>query len=136
MKPVDSAELSALLDGELSPGRAAEVRRALAEDSELRTEFENLSAVHSDLIASAEAAKFHPRISLAGGTWFPAAGIIGFAVAMLALRLVVKLIPLGVGAVVQLAALTLVLWWVVSYLLRVVDDEHWKLAQQATADMG
>ena len=40
MKPVDPAEISALLDGELSPERTEQVRRAIAEDSQLRCVFE------------------------------------------------------------------------------------------------
>jgi hypothetical protein len=39
MKPVDPAEISALLDGELTAERAEQVRCAIAEDNQLRLVF-------------------------------------------------------------------------------------------------
>ena len=135
MKPVDPAEISALLDGELSPERTEEVRRAIAEDSQLRCVFENLSVVHRDLTDSAVAARFQPRISLAKSARFPALGVLGFAVAMLVLRLMAKLVPLGVGVVFQAAALALVLWWVSSCLLRFALDERRRFAGSEAPNM-
>ena len=126
MKPVDPAEVSALLDGELSPERAEQVRRAIAEDSELRCVFESLSVVQRDLTACAVAARFRPKISLATSTRFPAVGVLGFAAAMLILRLSVKLVPLGVGVILQATALALVLWWVSSCLVRLSHDDRWR----------
>jgi anti-sigma factor RsiW len=125
MKPIDPAEVSALLDGELSPERTEQVRRAIAEDSELRCVFESLSAVHRDLTSCAVAARFRPQISLARRR-FPAVGVLVFAAAMLALRVTAKLVPLGVGVVLQVAALALVLWWVSSCLVRLAHDERWR----------
>jgi anti-sigma factor RsiW len=127
MKPVDPAEVSALLDGELSPERAEQVRRAIAEDSELRCVFEELSAVHRDLITCAVAARFHPRISLAKSTSFPAVGVLGLTLAMLTLRLMVKLLPLGIGVAFQATALVLVLLWVFFYLVPLTHDEGWRI---------
>ena len=126
MKPVDPAEISALLDGELPPERAEQVRRALAEDGELRCVFENLSVVHGDLTACGVAARFRPRISVPSSTRFPAVGVLGFTVAMLVLRVTAKLVPLGVGAVFQAAALALILWWVSSCLVRLAHEERWR----------
>ncbi|MHC4407178.1 MAG: anti-sigma factor [Planctomycetota bacterium] len=127
MKPVDPAELSAFLDGELSPERAEQVRCAIAEDSELRRVFEELSAVHRNLMTCAVAARFQPRISLAKSRSFPALGILGLALAMLILRLAVKLLPLGVGVAFQATALLLVLLWVFFCLVRLTHDEHWRI---------
>ena len=124
MKPVDPAEISALLDGELSPERNEQVHRALAENSELRCVFENLSAVHRELTACGVSARFRPRISLASSTKYPAVGVTGFAVAMLVLRVTAKFVPLGVGVVFQATALAVVLWWVSSCLLRLAHDER------------
>ena len=135
MKPVDPAEISALLDGELSPARTEQVRRALAENSELRSVFENLSAVHRDLTACGVAARFRPRISLASSTRFPSVGVLGFTVAMLVLRVTAKLVPLGVGFVFQATALGLVLWWVSSCLLRLAHDEHRRFAGSEAANL-
>ena len=99
MKPVEPAEVSALLDGELSPGRAAQVRQAISEGSELRSVFEDLSAVHRELTACAAAARFQPRISLARSTSYPGAGVLGFALGLLVLRVMVKLLPMVVEPV-------------------------------------
>jgi anti-sigma factor RsiW len=123
MKPVDPAEISALLDGELSAERSEQVRRSIAESSELRQVFEELTAVHRDVTADAVAARFRPRLSLPGGTTFPALGVLGFAIAMLVVRVAAKLVPVTVGGVLHAAALAAVLWWVCSCLLRVAADE-------------
>ena len=135
MKPVDPAEISALLDGELSPERTKQVRRAIAENSELRCVFENLSAIHRALTACAAAVRFQPRISLARSFGFPAIGVLGFAVAMLVLRLTAKLVPLGVGVVFQATALAIVLWWVSTCLLRLAHDERWRFAGSEASNM-
>lgn len=135
MKPVNPAEVSALLDGELSPERAEQVRRAIAENSELRCVFEELSAVHRDLITCSAAARFRPRISLASSMRFPAVSVFGLAAAMLVLRVTAKLVPLGVGVAFQATALALVLWWVFSRLLRLAHDERWEFAGSKAASM-
>jgi len=135
MNSVDPAELSALLDGELSPERTEKVRGALAENSELRSVFENLLAVHRELTACGLAARFRPRIWLPSGTRFPVVDVLGFAVAMLILRVTVKFVPLGVGVILQATALAVVLWWVSSCLLRLAHDERWPYAKSEAANM-
>jgi len=129
MKPVDPAEISALLDGELSPERTEQVRRAIAEDSELRREFDELSVVHTDLTRCAVATRFQPRLPFLKNTSPPAIAIVGLGLAMLILRLTVKLIPLGVGVAVQSTALVLVLLWVFHCLVRLTHDEPWRFAE-------
>ena len=126
MKPVDPAEVSALLDGELSAERAEQVHRAMTKDSELRCVFEELSAVHRDLTTCAVAARFQPQISLARSTSFPVVAVFGFAAVVLILRVTAKLVPLGVGVAIQAAALALFLWWVLSCLVRLSQDERWR----------
>lgn len=135
MKPVDPAEVSALLDGELSPERAEQVRCAITEDSELRRVFEELSSVHRDLMICAVAARFQPRISLAKSTSFPAVGILGLGLAMLILRLIVKLLPLGVGVAFQSTALVLVLLWVFFCLVRLTHNERWRIVGAEAPNM-
>jgi anti-sigma factor RsiW len=132
MKPVDPAEVSALLDGELSPNRAKEVRCAIAEDSELRRVHEELSAIHRDLMTCAVAARFQPRISFVKSTSFPAVGILILGLAMLILRLTVKLLPLGVGVAFQATALVLVLLWVFSCLPRLTRDGRGRIGGAET----
>jgi anti-sigma factor RsiW len=123
MKPVDPAEISALLDGELSPERSEQVRRSMAESSELRGVFEELTAVHRDLAADAVAARFRPRLALPKRTKVSALSIVGFTTAMLVLRLTAKLAPVTVGGFLHAVALVIVLWWVCSRLLRIAVDE-------------
>lgn len=62
MKPVDPAELSALLDGELSPERSREVEAAIASDPELRAEWEQLRTLDARWRSAAATAAFRPQI--------------------------------------------------------------------------
>ena len=135
MKPIDPSEISALLDGELSLERAEQVRRAIAEDSEMRRVFEELSAVHRDLIVCAVAARFQPQITFAKSSSFPPVSILGLGLAMLILRLTVKLLPLGVGVAFQATALVLVLLWVFFCLVRLTHDERWRIVGAETPNM-
>ena len=64
MKPLDSAELSAYLDGELSAQRMREVESILASDPIARAEFEALAAVDADWRTSARSAGFRPNVEL------------------------------------------------------------------------
>ena len=66
MRPVEPEEISALLDGELAPGRAEEVRRAIAEDRGLRELYQQFADMDSDLNSYAAACQFNPRLSLPG----------------------------------------------------------------------
>ena len=134
MKTVDPAELSALLDGEISPERTEQVHRALAENSELRSVFESLSAIHKELATCAVAVRFQPRISLASSTRVSAV-VLGIALVMLVLRVMTKLVPLGVAAMLQAVALVLVLWWVSFYLLRLVHEERWWFMRSEVPNM-
>jgi anti-sigma factor RsiW len=129
MKPVDPAEVSAMLDGELSPERAEQVRHAIAEDEELRLMFDELSVVDRDLKAHAVAARFRPRISLSKSASFPAVGVIGFTVAVLILRLAVKVLPLSLSIWLQAAVLVFVIWWMSSHLVRLTQDERWRIVE-------
>ena len=135
MKPVDPAEISALLDGELSPERAEQIRCAIAEDSELRRVFDELSAVHTDLTHCAVAARFQPRLTLARSTGSPANAIVGLGLAMLTVRLTVKLLPLGIGVALQAMALVLVLLWVFRCLVRLSQDERWRFLEAGAPNM-
>lgn len=64
MSPVQPEELSALLDGELSPERAQEVRAQVAGDSSLAKELEMLAHLDTRWRALATAAAFEPRVNL------------------------------------------------------------------------
>jgi len=64
MSDVKPEELSALIDGELSAERAAEVREALAGDLELRAELEGLCIIDRNIRRAADDASFDPEIRL------------------------------------------------------------------------
>jgi anti-sigma factor RsiW len=65
MNAIDPAELSALLDGELSPQRAREVEAAIARDPELRAAFGRLRALDARWRSMASTAAFRPETDLA-----------------------------------------------------------------------
>jgi anti-sigma factor RsiW len=63
MSAIEPAELSALLDGELSAERARAVEAALASDAALRAEFEALARADAAWRAHARTAAFVPAIA-------------------------------------------------------------------------
>lgn len=64
MNPVQPEELSALLDGELEPARALEVRAQIAIDPALRLEFETLSAADAAWWVAAGSGAFVPDVKM------------------------------------------------------------------------
>ena len=64
MKTIEAAELSALLDGELSPERAQEVRGEIERNASLKAEFERLSLADGNCRADASSAEFAPAVTL------------------------------------------------------------------------
>jgi anti-sigma factor RsiW len=63
-RPIDPAELSALIDGELPPERAREVETLIAQNPALRAEYETLRALDARWRANASAALFEPMVRL------------------------------------------------------------------------
>jgi anti-sigma factor RsiW len=123
MPPIDPAELSAYLDGELPAGRADEVRAALARDAALRATFERLAALDADCTARAAAAMFRPRVQLtpspAPGRYWMVAGAIGLLLVRLALKSPPPAIAAGLGALL----LVLFLGWGPRRILRATDAD-------------
>ena len=64
MNPIDKAELSAFLDGELDTLRSEEIKLALKNDPTLRAEFESLSAMDATWSESARSAAERVAIDL------------------------------------------------------------------------
>ncbi|QPC91899.1 anti-sigma factor [Mesorhizobium sp. INR15] len=62
MNDFDPAELSAFLDGELSPARAGEIEALIATDPGMRSAFEQLKRADQQLKSVADAAAFRPDI--------------------------------------------------------------------------
>jgi anti-sigma factor RsiW len=110
MRQVEEYELSALLDGELDPQRAEEVRACIESDPALREQFNALKQLDARLRRTAEQARFVPEIAFpaepAGEApaWQWAAGL-AVVTALIGVRLLPKLVELAVfGLALQLAA--------------------------------
>ena len=97
MKSIDPAEISALLDGELSPERADQVRRAITEDDSLRRLYGQLVGLDADLKAYVAAAMFRPRLSVAQEPSVKGFRVLLMTLALLITRLAVKFLPTSFG---------------------------------------
>jgi anti-sigma factor RsiW len=112
MHPIDPAELSAFLDGELPAKRAEEVRAALALDPALRQSFEQLVALDADWKERAATAMFRPRVQLEAA---PSAG---------RFRVAAKALPSLYGAGLDALLLALVVGWGLVRILRTTDADR------------
>lgn len=133
MMTYDPAELSALLDGELDATRAAELRAAMREDDQLRTEFERLAGLHQRLLDDARSRQFQPQIALADSTASLRWPVLALVACVLAVRLASKLAPPEVGAALEGLLLLVLLSWLATRLWRATDADYLKLVQQAVA---
>jgi len=125
MLPIEPAELSAFLDGELPAGRAEEVRAALAQDPLLRQSYEQLVAFDTDWSARAAAAMFRPRVRLdrapiAGRFLLVAAVVLG----LLLLRMALKALPPLYGVGLEALLLTLVVGWGLRRIMHTTDADR------------
>lgn len=111
MTDVSQEELSALIDGELDPARAAIVRAAIHADPELAAQFQGLNALDEALRMTATEAAFSPVFTLPATTeaaaisWrWPAS--IAAILMLVVVRLLPKLIELPLlGLMAQLLVL-------------------------------
>jgi hypothetical protein len=130
MKRIDQAEISGLLDGELSAERADEVRRLVAEDDSLRGEYEQLAELDAEIKAYAEAMMFQPRV------WIPESSVgLPFRVplmifGLLLLRLVLKTLPPVLGIGLEIVVLVFVIAGLLTFLIRVSNQEFRLLARE------
>jgi anti-sigma factor RsiW len=118
MKQVQEEELSALIDGELSPQRAEEVRLMVQADPALRAQFAVLGKFDAQLWRAGEDAAFSAEIT------FPTEPLvarpfpmwllgIGVALALIVIRLLPKLLELPtLGVSLQLVAGTAILFFI------------------------
>jgi anti-sigma factor RsiW len=91
-KPLEPHELSGLLDGELDPNRAAEVRRAVDADTELRAEFDHLSTLDRAWSLAAARAAFRPKVILPTSRGTPTRQAVALALS-LAVLLAIRFLP-------------------------------------------
>jgi anti-sigma factor RsiW len=84
MNPIDPAELSAYLDGEVGADRRHEIEAVLAGDPAARAELDALAAADAVWRASARSAAFRPRVEMpARGAGVVSMRLIALFVAML-----------------------------------------------------
>jgi anti-sigma factor RsiW len=117
MKPIDPAEVSALVDGELPPDRAKEVRLAIADDQSLHRVYRELLAMDADLKLAAAQAAFQPRVVLPGAAGNFGAGMFVAGVVLVLLRVVMKLTSPELAAGLATILLAAVIGWVAWFLL-------------------
>ena len=124
MLPIDPAELSAFLDGELPAARAEEIRVAVAQDPVLRQSYEQLVALDADWKSRASAAMFRPRVQLTQN-WVPgriltAASVLG----LLGFRILLKAQPPLVEAALGALLLAFVVGWGLHRIIRATDADR------------
>lgn len=116
MRPIEPAELSAYLDGELAPSRAKEIEARLASDPALRAQYEELRMQDAAWMSAARSALSVPRVRLGPveNRWQFGARSLLLVGGLLAVRLVPKFGELvGLGITLHLIVLALALAWVV-----------------------
>lgn len=126
MKPIDPAEFSAYLDGELDPQRARELEEAMQRDSALRAEFERLGALDAGWRSAADTARFAPRLQpppavLSAPGWFSTGLGRAWVAPAFVLILVVRFLPkmlasFPAGMALQAAVLGVILFVVARWL--------------------
>lgn len=122
--PIEPAELSAYLDGELPTQRAREIRAALDHDPALRQSFNELASLDAAWKAQAKAMAFAPSVQFPQAApsvpWFVLAGV----PALFVLRLGLKTQPPLLGALVAATLLTLLIVWGLKRILEATDADR------------
>ncbi|HQR05658.1 MAG TPA: zf-HC2 domain-containing protein [Gemmatales bacterium] len=134
MLPIDPAELSAYLDGELTPQRLEEVRDALARDQVLRQTFDQLASNDSAWKAQAKTVMFQPRVQFARRTsfdWYGKAAII--VLGLLLLRLALKTFPPLYAVGFEIILLAAVIGWGLQRIMHATDSDCGRYARIQTS---
>lgn len=124
MMPIDPAELSGLLDGELDPERARQVQAAIAADPDLRTEFAALQEADRAWRNAAAGAGFPADVRVPSGVapiWRreSLAAIGGVLISLFALRIATRFGNASKWEwvlLVHMVALAVILVWVAHLL--------------------
>jgi anti-sigma factor RsiW len=133
MTRIDPSELSALLDGELTPARAAEVRQAIADDPALRREYEELARLDDDLKAHAREAVFQPRVEIPQRLRGPRPHVAWIAPLLVIMSLALRLLPLPIETGVEVAVVVILVPYVLRRLLLASEQERRALANEIAA---
>ena len=136
MKRIDPSELSALLDGELAPERAAEVRQAIADDPALRREYEGLARLDDGLRAHAREAVFQPRVEIPQRRRGLRPHVAWIAPLLVIMSLALRMLPLPIETGVEVAVVVILVPYVLRRLLLDSEAERRALANGITASPG
>ena len=116
MKPIEPAELSGYLDGELGPDRIRELEAALADDPLLRADYHALANADSAWRSAVHQAAFAPntQLPLSKSLISSPFAIAAILFLLLVLRITPKLVDfVAWGFIVHATALAVVLPWIV-----------------------
>jgi len=133
MERVDPSELSALLDGELTPERAAEVCQAMADHPALRREYEELARLDDDLRAHAREAVFQPRVEIPQRLRGPRPHVAWIAPLLFIISLALRLLPLPIETGVEVAVVVILVPYVLRRLILASEQERRALANEIAA---
>jgi anti-sigma factor RsiW len=131
MKRVDPSELSALLDGELTPERAAEVRQAIADDPALRREYAVLARLDDDLKLHAQETVFQPQVEIPRRRRWPHA--MWLAPILVIAGLALRLLPLPIETGIEVAVVVGLVPYVLRRLIIASEQERRALTNEAAA---
>ena len=133
MKRIDPCELSALLDDELTPERAAEVRQAIADDPALRREYEELALLDDELQTHAREAVFQPRVEIPQRLRGPAPHVGWFLPPLVIMGMALRLLPLPIETGVEVAVVVGLVPYVLRRLLLASEQERRALTNEIAA---
>lgn len=120
-RPVEEFEVSALIDGELDPTRAAEVRRAIERDPGLHAQFLRFAAADRAWAGAARSAQFVPAVVRDAVSPWPSRArawvVTALALVTVVGRMVPKVLPVDLVAAMLvhglvLAAVIAVVVWI------------------------
>jgi anti-sigma factor RsiW len=123
MKPIDVEKLSGLLDGELPPGEAEQLRRVIARDEELGRQFSLLQSLDGELKAMGEAAAVQPRVRIPMEAGDATLSLPWVILAVLVLRIALKVLPQPMSCLLGAAVLAFLLSWGLSKLIEATERE-------------
>jgi len=133
MTPFDPAELSGLLDGELSLERAEEMRHLLTSDPTLHEQYERLVRLNAVWKSDSSRLVFRPQVSLTGGLMAHRLIIACLVLSIVLIRLTLKLVPQPIEIGVALVLFAFLLGWGLRLVLRETEEDcHWLVERSAS----
>ena len=130
MTPVSPEEISALFDGELTPDRAEEVRRAVVEDEGIATNLRADGQMDRDLSSFAAACQFEPHVSLPSSLPVLGLPIYLIALGLLVVRILAKVLPIGPGIWLQTLVIALVAVWLLYQFFPALRTDTWQAVHE------